>query len=508
MAYTPELEKLERQYQDNPRRFAAPYADALRKSGEMAQALEIVEVGLELNPQYIPASVVLGRCHLDMGNDEAAEQAFNRVLELDQENVIALKALADIAERQGRLAEAERLLVYLLDVDRSNEEAREQLDRVLAVLPAERPEEAAVEPAAEPEAAAVPAEPATAAPFEAVTELPEAWPVSGSDDVIVEEPEDAVPIAGADAEDLGVLRQEDIVLEPSVSNEFQSPGDADSLVAHREGMGASPEDATAPVVPALPFDPWPATPFPEAQASVPPTEEAEQAEEAEGPAPEEAATVVTETMAELYLRQGHRQEALEVYRALLGQHPGDDRLAAKVAALEAPARPAPSSPPPRLSGRAFAAAESGGRSLGDFLSALLAERPGPVDQALLVEEPPLATDGAPDGEEPFRGPESPEDAFEADRDAPVEARGAPTRPAHDHLSLSAIFGEESGSSSSPGGGRADPSSGSEAPGFSFDQFFKAKGEGEEGAAGSGRPTGTSDDDDLDQFHTWLQGLKK
>jgi len=43
---------------------------------------------------------------------------------------------------------------------------------------------------------------------------------------------------------------------------------------------------------------------------------------------------VTETMAELYLQQGFRDEALEVYRQLLAQNPGDQGLADRVRHLE------------------------------------------------------------------------------------------------------------------------------------------------------------------------------
>ena len=153
MAYSREIEKLERQFTENPRRFAAPFADALRKSDEVARALEVIQVGLELNPEYIPGSVILGRCHLDLGDDNAAEAAFSRVLDLDNENVIALKSLADITERQGRHEEAMRFLKYLLDVDRSNDEARQQLARLqgVGVAPAQPANlAAAVEPPPSP----------------------------------------------------------------------------------------------------------------------------------------------------------------------------------------------------------------------------------------------------------------------------------------------------------------------------------------------------------------------
>ncbi len=153
MAYSREMEKLERQFAENPRRFAAPFADALRKNAEVDRALEVIRVGLELNPEYIPGSVILGRCYLDLGDDNGAEAAFSRVLDLDNENVIALKSLADIMERQGRNDEAVSFLTYLLDVDRSNDEAREQLARIEAEPAAAAPTMAA-EPASASEESA------------------------------------------------------------------------------------------------------------------------------------------------------------------------------------------------------------------------------------------------------------------------------------------------------------------------------------------------------------------
>jgi tetratricopeptide (TPR) repeat protein len=125
---TSEIEKLERRYAENPHGLTfAPLAEVHRKNGDISRALELLRVGLELHPNYIPASIVLGRCHQDLGDLSAAEEAFSHVLRLDDENVIALKSLADINERQEKLDDAERWLRRLVSVDRSNEEAREQL---------------------------------------------------------------------------------------------------------------------------------------------------------------------------------------------------------------------------------------------------------------------------------------------------------------------------------------------------------------------------------------------
>ncbi len=128
---TTEIEKLERRYAENPQGLTfAPLAEVHRKNGEIARALELLKAGLELHPNYIPASIVLGRCHWDLGDLPAAEAAFSHVLRLDDENVIALKSLADINERLERFSDAQRWLNRLISVDRSNEEARQQLARI------------------------------------------------------------------------------------------------------------------------------------------------------------------------------------------------------------------------------------------------------------------------------------------------------------------------------------------------------------------------------------------
>jgi tetratricopeptide (TPR) repeat protein len=131
---TTEIEKLERRYAENPQGLTfAPLAEVHRKNGDVARALELLRAGLELHPNYIPASIVLGRCHWDLGDLPAAESAFSHVLRLDDENVIALKSLADINEKLERFTEAQRWLNRLISVDRSNDEARQQLARLETV---------------------------------------------------------------------------------------------------------------------------------------------------------------------------------------------------------------------------------------------------------------------------------------------------------------------------------------------------------------------------------------
>jgi tetratricopeptide (TPR) repeat protein len=583
-----EIEKLERRYAENPQGLTfAPLAEVHRKNGDTARALELLRPGLTLHPDYIPASIVLGRCHLDLGDLPSAEAAFTHVLALDGENVIALKSLADITERLFRFDEAERWLRTLLAVDRSNDDARDQLGRVetarrqaeaassaapdaatadvLTDLPA------AAESAAEASAAQAetPVAQAEAPPAMSPPPPPEAprdamlgW-MSQSDSpsadeavplaleeldlslesgpppegIQLEEPvsleEPVEPLAGIvglsdsqrDAldsqaldslevsEEFRVETAEDIVLQSSGGSEFQVANASEELLTSR-GSGPtepppppapanerSPLDADVPPIEAEHLAPEP-VPEPAAVAQAeaepepisapaaaehmtpPPLERTAPwtAPVAEPPRRVEADLLVTESMAELLAQQGHAAEALTVYRHLESRSAGEPRFAEKIAELEraaatrAPeqagvAEPVPAPEPPRP---AYSVLETQGQSVQAFLRGVFGTR--------------LPAGSVPSHPEPAR-------ATAADPD------GAPTRPAHDSLSLSSVFGEEStptppAVSAAGGGGQG---------GVSYDEFF-----GSPGASTTPRPPRAPDSksDDLDQFHAWLQNLKR
>jgi hypothetical protein len=613
MAYSREMEKLERQFAENPRRFAAPFADALRKSDDVARALEVIRVGLELNPDYIPGSVILGRCHLDLGDDNSAEAAFSRVLDLDNENVIALKSLADIMERQGRRDEAVSFLTYLLDVDRSNDEAREQLARIQALPgaaaqaapPAEATPAASTElspefgaPLGEAEEVPTPAEEflEPTALWEPPAEVAEAslssWVETTSaapieppsmGESLLDEPAaaDVPPVEGFESaeldtgaeaapfDDFVLEREEEIVLTSLSGAEYQVANDSEALlertlsasteepreppVSEAEPVAAEPEPVPEPVIAVAAPEPdvqapveevvaagdrddvapasaleeespleWamhvgeerefhPAEPthsdahapdsFDDAIEGIAPVDEevadeepdtdaVVHAEAEEGADDEAPVLMVTESMAELYAGQGHPGEALGVYRILYDRNPDNERLRARIQELESvmAAKVLEDAAP------SYAASVTGGQAVASFLGAMLGARPAEVD----LPEPPAAP------EFPAGGTDESDDGEEA------VASGAPTRPAVDRVSLGAIFGEDPSpvppAENSPAGNKPEG-----AGGFSFDEFF---GGGESvptgrTSSGSVRATRASDDeDDLDQFHSWLQSLKR
>ena len=270
-----EIEKLERRWKENPKGTVfAPYAEVLRKHGDHPMAKEVLRQGLELHPDHIPGNIVLGRCCLDLGEEGPAEAAFTHVLDLDAENVIALKALADITERQGRLMEAAGWLNRLMTVDPSNDEAREQHARVAlareaasATLAAPAPALAVPPPAPRPDTATTevvavvqpPTPPALEKPGSEVT----AGEIGEDLDAVVDSilggfDEAVAPAKTREIEPLDPSRY----AEPPVSDSKPAPlldiepGALDLPAATRSLTGKPLAD----IVPDVPFEPPPSKP--------------------------------------------------------------------------------------------------------------------------------------------------------------------------------------------------------------------------------------------------------
>ena len=269
-----------------------------------------------------------------------------------------------------------------------------------------------------------------------------------------------------------------------------------------------------------------AVPTSAAEAS---TQDAPEAVAFEAPEPvrAEPRPFVTETMAELYLKQGFRQEALSVYEQLSTSSPDDERLSAKVASLRA---------------ELAAASQSSGPPVRDFFARIAARRPGeraaaaapPAESDFATadsNEPPAAPFALPESSAPStQGEPRPSGSIDAlfghrpigsteDSAASALAQafgaadagaaappisGNPTRQASGELTLDSVFRE--------GGARGPRTS----QGFSFDQFFSQNVDGERTSGGDrtsqevpapGEPAERSADD-IEQFNSWLQGLKQ
>ena len=254
------------------------------------------------------------------------------------------------------------------------------------------------------------------------------------------------------------------------------------------------------------------------------------------------APFVTETMAELYLAQGLRDEARAVYERLLAERPGDVRLEALVASLTV-----------------GAAVSDTGRTAREFFASLAARRPAsravevmlPADDdfapiadsgaipAEQVPEPPIG-DAPYAGEEAESAPEVVPTAIERSAamrtpDGSISALFGNRTPGTSEDSAAAAlaqaFGSEPGTSLGMAGKPAHAASGElsldsvfrdgparpprTSQSFSFDQFFTGGGGERERATQriSGEVAQPAEApaertvEDVEKFNSWLQGLK-
>ncbi|MFQ5533139.1 MAG: tetratricopeptide repeat protein, partial [Candidatus Methylomirabilales bacterium] len=104
MSSVSHIERLRSKVASDPRSLVfAQLADAYRKGGRLDEAIEVCDKGLRHHPNYASAHLVLGRAYQEKSDLLAARDAFQRVLGLDPENVMAQRFLGEIAEARGEV---------------------------------------------------------------------------------------------------------------------------------------------------------------------------------------------------------------------------------------------------------------------------------------------------------------------------------------------------------------------------------------------------------------------
>jgi tetratricopeptide (TPR) repeat protein len=94
----------------------APLADAYRRAGEVQQAVRVLNSGLARHPNFVPGHVVAARLYVEQGLSEEAQIAARNALDLDADNVSALRSLLRVLEERGE-AEAEDVRSRLLALE-------------------------------------------------------------------------------------------------------------------------------------------------------------------------------------------------------------------------------------------------------------------------------------------------------------------------------------------------------------------------------------------------------
>jgi tetratricopeptide (TPR) repeat protein len=408
-AFPDRLSQLRNRWEADPTsRIFLQLAEEYRHQGRVRDALGILEKGLKEHPGYLSALVAKGRCLLELEEPEEARTVLERVVKQDPTQMVANKLLVRAYLDTGEPERArERLDLYSLlnDSDSEIEELRRRIRAMDQAPRTEKPDPAQEQPANVPFpnlGAPTPPlfgkDPANSRAFDVFDLDAPAQPSRQVEDVFqldVAPPPAAAPAsvaAGTDLFDLDALAEPAAVVveepEPEDGDVFPGLGTRASRQRYlaaldSEGLfslGPAPA-APAPVMPeaesvpepepepepaALPAEPawaveesfpmveaaspWAPAP-PVTVESEPPIFELDEpspwAAEPVSLTPEpEPEPIATATLGELYLKQGHLQEAERIFEEVLRREPGSPaaqagraRLAAMAAAPPEPAAP-------------------------------------------------------------------------------------------------------------------------------------------------------------------------
>lgn len=155
---TSRIEDLKRRIQRDPGSIAfAQLAEEYRRAGLVREAIEACRSGLELHPGYLSARVTLGRSLVEAGDYREADRQLLQVLRLAPDNLVALRAIADCAERRDDPIAALSYYRRALALAPQDDDLKQHVDRLGF---------AAVGPAAASDEPSAPAPAAPDAPFD------------------------------------------------------------------------------------------------------------------------------------------------------------------------------------------------------------------------------------------------------------------------------------------------------------------------------------------------------
>ncbi len=113
----PRIEALRRRLREDPSSMAfSVLAEEYRRAGHHAQAIETCRAGLARYPTNVSARITLGRALLEIDEPDLARSEIERVLRIAPHNVPAIRGLAELEYRCGRLIAAIELLRQALDL--------------------------------------------------------------------------------------------------------------------------------------------------------------------------------------------------------------------------------------------------------------------------------------------------------------------------------------------------------------------------------------------------------
>ncbi|MBN1350477.1 tetratricopeptide repeat protein [candidate division KSB1 bacterium] len=110
----------------------ARLADLLLENGKTEQAMEVCEEGLKNHPYYVTGHFVMGKCYFKKEMYDQAQKEFKRVLFFDPKYIAAHELYAEIVKDIGWENAVENSYKKILEIDPLNIRIQARLDELLA----------------------------------------------------------------------------------------------------------------------------------------------------------------------------------------------------------------------------------------------------------------------------------------------------------------------------------------------------------------------------------------
>ncbi len=115
-------------YEKNPKsRVFAPLAESYRKLGMLDEAFKVLKEGIKRHPTYVMGYIVLSNCYFDQQNHELAYNTIRPFVSDNLENISLQKLFAQICINLGYLEEALQTFKYLLLINPRDQYVSEQV---------------------------------------------------------------------------------------------------------------------------------------------------------------------------------------------------------------------------------------------------------------------------------------------------------------------------------------------------------------------------------------------